>query len=36
MSYRVLISDEALFDITEASFWYESQKQDYLKSFKKS
>ena len=26
MIYTVLLSDEALFDITEASFWYETQK----------
>ncbi|MDO5970033.1 type II toxin-antitoxin system RelE/ParE family toxin [Flavivirga aquimarina] len=35
MSYTVLVSDEAIFDITEASFWYESQKTGLSKKFQK-
>lgn len=33
MIYKVLVSDEAIFDITEASFWYDSQKKRLSKKF---
>ncbi|TGV00329.1 hypothetical protein [Flavivirga rizhaonensis] len=33
MIYEVLVSDEAIFDITEASFWYDKQKKGLADKF---
>jgi len=35
MIYKVLVSDEAIFDITEASFWYDSQKKGLGEKFQR-
>ena len=33
MIYEVLVSDEAIFDITETSFWYDTQKKGLADKF---
>ena len=33
MIYNVLVSDEAVFDITEASFWYDQQNKGLAQKF---
>ena len=33
MIYDVLVSDEAIFDIAEASFWYGKKKKELAKKF---